>query len=98
MDVDKQASMARQDLAQRLGIDQDQIDVETVRHVQWRSGATGCPEPGKSYSMAIVPGVLILLRSGGQVYRFHARRNGTPFYCPANRAEEPVFGQGAEAM
>ena len=50
------------------------------------------------YTMAIVPGVLILLRADGEVYRYHARRNGTPFYCPTDRVEAPVSGQGQELI
>lgn len=98
MDVDEQLSIARQDLARRLRIDTDEIEVETVQQVNWRSGAVGCPEPGMSYTMALVPGVLILLRAGGEVYRYHGGRSGTPFYCPADRAETPVSGQGEEVM
>ncbi len=96
--VDEQLLIAKEDLASRFGIDAGEIEVKTVRHVHWRSGATGCPSPGMSYTMAVVPGVLILLRADGEDYRYHGRRNGTPSYCPADRAEAPVFGQGEEAM
>jgi hypothetical protein len=98
MDVDRQLSIAEDDLIQRIGVDEDAIEVEAVRHVHWGSGAAGCPTPGMNYTMAIVPGVLILLRADGKVYRYHAGRNTTPSFCPADRAEAPVLGQGAEAM
>lgn len=96
--VDEQLLVAKEDLARRFGIDAGEIEVKTVRHVHWRSGPTGCPDPGMSYTMAVVPGVQILLRVVGKVYRDHARRNGTSSYCPADRAEAPVLGQGEEAM
>lgn len=98
MNIDEQVSAARQDLAQHLGLDADKIVVDSVRTVHWRSGAAGCPEPGMSYTMAIVPGVLIILNAAGESYRYHAGRNGPPSYCPAERAEPPVYGQGEEAM
>ena len=98
MDVDRQLSIAKDDLIQRIGVDEDAIEVESVRHVHWGSGAAGCPAPDMNYTMAIVPGVLILLRADGKVYRYHAGRNTAPSFCPADRAEAPVLGQGAEAM
>ena len=96
--VDEQLLVAKEDLAGLLRVETDEIEVDTVRQVHWRSGAAGCPEPGMSYTMAIVPGVLILLRADGEVYRYHARRNGTPFYCPTDRVEAPVSGQGQELI
>lgn len=97
-DVDKQVSTAREDLAARLDVDIGEIEIETVRHVHWRSGAGGCPRPGMSYTMAIVPGLLIVLRGNGEVHQYHAAGNRPASYCPAERAEAPVMGQGEEAM
>ena len=76
--VDQQLLNAKEDLAQRLVVDVGDIEVATVRQVHWRSGAAGCPAPGISYTMALVPGVLILLQAEGKVYRYHAKGNGTP--------------------
>ena len=87
MDVDRQLSIAKDDLIQRIGVAEYAIEVEAVRHVHWGSGAAGCPAPGMNYTMAIVPGVLILLRADGKVYRYHAGRNTAPSFCPADRAE-----------
>jgi hypothetical protein len=98
MNIDEQVAAARRDLAQQLGISADEIVVDTVREVHWRSGAKGCPKPGMSYTMAIVPGVLILLRAAVDTYQYHAGRDRPPFYCPAERAEAPVYGRGEEAM
>ncbi|MEJ2330086.1 MAG: hypothetical protein P8Z33_09520 [Gammaproteobacteria bacterium] len=96
--IDEQVSLAKGALAERLEVDAADVEVVTVRNVHWRSGAAGCPKPGMSYSMAIVPGILILLKSGGETYRYHAGLNREPFYCPAERAEAPVYGQGEEIM
>jgi hypothetical protein len=96
--IDEQISMAREDLAKTLAVSVDDITVDTARMVNWRSGAAGCPKPGMNYTMAVVPGVLIILNVGGELYRYHAGRNGQPSYCPAERAEPPVFGQGEEVM
>jgi len=93
-----QVSKAKEDLATRLSVDTSAITEESVRLVQWRSGAKGCPNPEMSYTMAIQPGWLILLNVNGETYRYHAGRNGLPFYCPADRAEAPAMGLGEEVM
>lgn len=98
MNTGEQISAAIDDLAAKRAIDPSEIEVESARAVQWRSGAGGCPEPGMSYTMAVVPGVQILLKAGGEMYRYHATRDGAPAFCPAERAEAPVYGQGEEVM
>ena len=50
--VNEQLASAKQDLARRLNVDEDKIEVESVRHVHWRNGAAGCPDPKMSYTMA----------------------------------------------
>lgn len=98
LDPDEQVLAARQELAERLGIDLSAIMIDTARRVHWANGAVGCPEPGMAYSQAIVPGVLILLRVNGEVHRYHAGRGRQPFYCPADRAQAPAPDQGDDTM
>jgi len=62
----------------------------------WRSGALGCPEPGMNYTQALVPGALIILAVGKETHGYHAKLGGKPFYCPSERAEEPVYGQDSD--
>ena len=96
MDQSQQIEFSKKELAQRLGIEPDSIALSGARQVNWRSGALGCPEPGMNYTQALVPGVLIFLRVGNEVHGYHAKQGGKPFYCPRERAEQPVFGQGAD--
>lgn len=98
MTSDEQVAHAIERLAKRLGAAADEIEVDSVRAVQWRSGAAGCPKPGMNYTMAITPGVQILLSARGAVYRYHAAGNRAPKYCPPDRAEAPAYGQGEEVM
>src|SRR5690606_19197086 len=49
-------TLVRQDLAQRLGVDPEAIEVVTKEAVEWPNGAMGCPAPGAVYTQAIVPG------------------------------------------
>ena len=51
--VDEQLIFAKEDLASRLGDDAGEIELVSVRHVQWRSGAIGCPAHGMAHTMAI---------------------------------------------
>ena len=92
MDIDGQMTFAKNDLAERLQVDPADIQVVAAKMVQWRSGATGCPEPGMNYTMAIVPGVQILLKANGEVHHYHAGIGRVPFRCPAHQVEEPVQG------
>ena len=91
-----QVAFSREDLAARLEIDPDEVSLSGAIKVTWRSGALGCPEPGMSYTQALVPGVWIMLRVGNTAYRYHAVPGGQPFYCPDERAEPPRVDAGAD--
>jgi len=93
-----QVELAMEDLAQRLDVGTDQIELSGARPVNWRSSALGCPEPGMQYAQVLVPGALIFLRANGATHGYHARFGDKPFYCPRERAEQPVFGQGADQI
>ncbi|MEE8339537.1 MAG: hypothetical protein V3R56_05290 [Xanthomonadales bacterium] len=94
--MSEQIAFSKKELAQRLGIEPDSITLSGARQVNWRSGALGCPEPGMNYTQALMPGALIFLKVGNEVHGYHAKHGGKPFYCPQDRAEQPVFGQGAD--
>jgi hypothetical protein len=96
MNLNEQMSIARKDLAERLGIELDSITLTAARQVTWRSGALGCPKPGMSYTQALVPGVLILLNVGDDAYGYHAKTDGKPFYCPRERIEIPASIQAED--
>jgi hypothetical protein len=96
MSLSEQIQFAENELAQRLGIAPESITLSEARQVSWRSGAQGCPEPGMNYTQALVPGSLIFLKVGDEIHAYHAKHGGKPFYCPGDRAEQPVFNQGAD--
>ena len=78
-------AQARQDLARRLNIEPAQVDLVEVREVVWRNGSLGCPQPGKFYTQALVPGLCIRLRGGEKIYHYHSGGNRPPFFCPNPR-------------
>jgi hypothetical protein len=75
------ARQAIADLAERLGVPPEEIEVVRVEEVVWRDGSLGCPEPGMHYTQALVDGSRIVLSAGGRAYEYHAGGSQTPFLC-----------------
>jgi hypothetical protein len=90
LDIEQATAAARDDLAERLSIDNDAIEVVDARRVTWGNGALGCPEPGMMYTQALVPGYYIHLRYNGKDAYYHAGRDGRPMHCPAERSQPPM--------
>jgi hypothetical protein len=86
------------DLSQSRSVAPESITLVNARPVTWRSGAVGCPEPGMSYSQALVPGVSILLRLGEEILAYHAVVGGEPFHCPLERVEAPIYGEDSDQV
>lgn len=74
-------SIARRNLAERLGLDAAKIEIVTYEQVVWRDGSLGCPQPGMMYTQALVDGYLIRLRAGDEYYNYHGARGRDPFLC-----------------
>jgi hypothetical protein len=70
-----------QDLAQRLGVKASALQVLSVESVTWDDGALGCPQPGKSYIAAQVPGMRVLFKHDARTYQYHASERGDFVYC-----------------
>lgn len=89
--MDAQIDVAKQDLAQRLGIDASAVEVVEVDAVTWPDTSLGCPKPGMMYPQVLVDGILVQLRANGQVYRYHGDGQRQLFLCDALAG--PVGGQ-----
>ena len=96
--MNQQITGATKDLADRIGVAADVITVKDARSVQWGSGAMGCPKPGMNYTQALVPGIRLLLEANGTIYYYHGSMGKSLFYCPAERAKAPAYGQGTEVI
>jgi len=94
MNLSGQIEYSKKDLAQRLDVPPESVAVSGARQVTWRSGAMGCPEPGMSYTEALVPGSVIYLQVDNMTHAYHAKFASKPFYCPRERVEQPVLEQG----
>ena len=75
------ANRAREDLARRLSIPVEQIEVLESKSVVWPDGGLGCPEPEMAYTQVPVEGVLIRLRAEGRVYSYHGGEGRPLFLC-----------------
>ncbi|MGH8177072.1 MAG: hypothetical protein ACREV5_12500 [Steroidobacter sp.] len=74
-------SRMAQDLAQRLNVRSSALQVLSVESVVWDDGSLGCPEPGRAYITAQVPGSRVLFQHAGKTYQYHASERGHFVYC-----------------
>jgi len=86
------------DVASQTGLAATDITVVQASMVNWASGAAGCPQGDRSYTQAIVPGILVILDADGAIFRYHGRQGQELFHCPNDRATAPAFGPGEEFM
>lgn len=81
---------ARKDLAERLQVALEAINLQSIEAVQWRDSSLGCPQPGMNYLMVITPGYRIRLVANGQSYEYHTDKQSV-VYCtnPQPSGEQP---------
>jgi hypothetical protein len=79
--LQKLIDQSRQDLAQRLGINVDDISLLEASSVTWPDASLGCPREGMGYAQVLTPGYLIRLQAGEQEYEYHAGRGMAVIYC-----------------
>lgn len=94
------------DLAARLDIAPDVIDVIRVEEVEWPDGSLGCPQPDMRYPQVLVNGSFIQLQVGtkptiitavvaGRRFYAHLRTKSCPKTCRQSCAAGNVsFGPG----
>jgi len=72
---------AKADLAQRLSISANQIDLIEAKAVTWPDASLGCPQPGMSYIQVPQDGALIVLQAVGSTYEYHNGGSRGLFLC-----------------
>ena len=75
------AALAQEDLADRLGIERDQVELVDVQEVTWSDASLGCPDPDMRYAQVPQDGLLIRLRAQSRVYEYHSGAGRDPFLC-----------------
>jgi len=68
------------DLAQRLGVSEDDVRVVSMEEVTWRDGSLGCAQKGMMYTQALVNGSRIVLGVDARKYEYH-QGQGRVFWC-----------------
>ena len=79
--TEKLVKQAKEDLAQRLNVTPEEIEVVEVQAVAWGDTSMGCPQPDMRYKQIPQDGLLIKLSVEGQVYEYHSGGNRDPFLC-----------------
>lgn len=88
--LEEMVAAATRDLASRLGVADETIEVVEASQVTWPDSSLGCPAPGMSYLQVLTPGFLVRLRAADELHSYHAGAVGAPFLCPASRAGPPL--------
>jgi len=85
----REATIAAADAAERTGVPEEDVEMVRFEMVTWPDGALGCPEPGESYTMALVEGYRLVVGADGEELTYHGALGGDPFYCedPQDPAE-----------
>jgi hypothetical protein len=79
--LNEMTEQARQDLARRLSISTEDINIIEARQVVWPDSSLGCPQPDRMYAGVLTSGYLIKLQFDNREFEYHAGKNGAPFYC-----------------
>ena len=73
--------LARQNLALRLDIAEDQITLIKAKAVVWPDASLGCPHPDMVYIQVPYDGAQILLKAGEREYEYHSGGSRGLFLC-----------------
>lgn len=83
---------AKKDLAQRMNIPEDVIQVQAADAVEWPDAGLGCPQPDQEYAQVVTPGYLILLKTeDGQLYAYHTDRRGRMVLCSLEEGGDAIL-------
>ena len=73
---------AKEDLARRLEITPDEIEVMHIEKAEWPDTSLGCAEPGLARRPVAIPGYRIILSANGREYVYHTNNESGAVYCP----------------
>ena len=80
-----------EDAARRSGVAASQLRVASWQAVTWPDGALGCPQPGRMYTQALVPGWRgVIDVPGGPPLHYHGSERGGWVWCSDGNAARPA--------
>lgn len=71
--------------AERLSVSPDQLTILVGEQVTWPDGSLGCPEPGMSYTQALVDGYQVVVEGGGSELDYRVGAGGGFRICEGGR-------------
>lgn len=69
------------DAARRFSVAESAVVLACAEQVTWPDGSLGCPEPGRHYTQAPVPGFRLTARTAAGELLYHADRFGNVANC-----------------
>jgi hypothetical protein len=81
---------AKQDLAQRLNVLIEDIELMKYEEVVWPDASLGCPQPGMRYKQVPYDGALIILKVAGREYEYHNGGSRGLFLCEQTIKVKPT--------
>lgn len=66
---------AKLTLSRHLKISAKDVTIENIEQIDWNDMSLGCPQPGRMYGQAIVPGYRVIARHQNQDYNVHLSRH-----------------------
>lgn len=73
------------DAAERSGVEPAAVEVVQAEFVTWSDGSLGCPEPGMSYTQALVDGYHVILKAGDDELDYRLSTAGDFRVCEGGR-------------
>ena len=83
-------SLAVNDLARRLAVPAESIQLVKFEAVTWGDAGLGCPDPDMAYIQVPVDGALIVLQAGENLYEYHSGGTSPPFLCEPGRSSKQI--------
>jgi hypothetical protein len=74
---DALVARAREQLAQRLGLSEDALILQSASAQEWPDAGLGCPQPDQVYAQVITPGFLLTFAADGTSYEVHTDEQGS---------------------
>ncbi|CAN5657611.1 hypothetical protein BH23CHL5_BH23CHL5_18830 [soil metagenome] len=60
-----------EDAAEELGVEAEDLELVSIKSVDWPDGGLGCPREGEAYIAVITPGYRIVLSAGSNAIVYH---------------------------
>lgn len=80
-EAERLIELAKRDLAERLSIDLEEIQVTASLQKEWPDASLGCPQTDIVYAQVVTKGYLIILQAEGKPYEYHTDLDQQAILC-----------------